>query len=243
MARKPVRRPRPPKPPLLQRLRGDFLTGLVVVLPVFLTIYVVWGLVGIVDSRVIPLIPDKYNPENVFGRNIFGFGLVVFVVFTTLVGALTKGYVGKRVVHYGERLVERMPVVRSIYNALKQVATTVFSQSSTNFERACLVEFPRREVWSIGFVVNGPTGELSAKTGEPDLVGVFIPTTPNPTNGYLIYVPRRDVVLLDMSIEDAAKMKMSAGLVGPSDERGAAPVQAGGRPARAPAAALSRQAR
>ncbi len=217
MARKPNRRPRAPKPPLLQRLRGDFLTGLVIVLPVFLTIYVVWGLVALVDSRVIPLIPARYNPENVFGRNIFGLGLLVFVLFTTLVGALTKGYIGARIVRTGESLVERMPIIRSIYNALKQVATTVFSQSSTNFDKACVVEFPRKGIWSIGFVVNGPKGELLEKTGEPDLVCVFIATTPNPTNGYLIYLPARDVVLLDMSLEEAAKLIMSAGLVGPAE--------------------------
>ena len=97
MARKPVRRPRPPKPPLLQRLRGDFLTGLVVVLPMFLTGYLLWATIGFVDAKVVPLIPGRYNPENVFGRNIFGLGVLVFLAFTTLVGALTKGFVGRRI--------------------------------------------------------------------------------------------------------------------------------------------------
>lgn len=236
MPRRPVKRPRLPKPPLMQRLRGDFLTGLVVVLPIFLTIYVVWGLVALVDSRVIPLIPARYNPENVFGRNIFGLGLFVFIVFTTMIGAFTKGYVGTRVVRHGESLVERMPIIRSIYNALKQISTTVFSQSSTSFEKACLVEFPRKDVWSIGFVVNGPKGELPEKTGEPDLVCVFIATTPNPTNGYLIYVPSREIRLLDMSLEDAAKLIMSAGLVGPSEPAPFSPPARDLRPAPAPKA-------
>jgi uncharacterized membrane protein len=217
MARKTVKRPRSPKTPLMQRLRGNFLTGLVVVLPIFLTIYVVWGLVAIIDARVIPLIPRQYNPENVFGRNIFGLGLLVFLVFTTLVGALTKGYIGMRAVSIGEGLVERMPVVRSIYNALKQVATAIFGQTGTSFEQACVVEFPRKDCWSIGFVVTGSKGDLSEKTGEPDLVGVYIPTTPNPTNGFLIYVPARDVRIIDMTLEDAAKLIMSAGLVGPAE--------------------------
>jgi uncharacterized membrane protein len=238
MARKPARRPRPPKPPLQQRLRGDFLTGLVIVLPVFLTIYVVWGLVGLVDARVIPLIPKQYNPENIFGRNIFGLGLVVFVIFTTLVGALTKGYVGAQVVRYGESLVERMPIIRSIYNALKQIASTVFSGSGTSFQQACIVEFPRKDCWSLGFVVNGPKDELAAKTATPDLVGVFIATTPNPTNGFLIYVPAREVVLLDMSLEDAAKLIMSAGIVGPAEGRPPAPAPpAPSRPTSRPVAA------
>ena len=235
MARKPARRPRPPKTPLLQRLRGDFLTGLVVVLPVFVTIYVVWGIVGLVDARVIPLIPKQYNPENVFGRNIFGLGLLVFIVFTTLIGAFTKLYVGARIVGIGESLVERMPIVRSIYNALKQVATTVFNSSGASFEKACFVEFPRRDCWSLGFIVNGPKSELPEKSGEPDLVCVFIPTTPNPTNGFLIYVPAREVRPLDMSLEDAAKLIMSAGLVGPAGPGEAPPAPPRPEPPRRPA--------
>jgi uncharacterized membrane protein len=219
MARKPVRRVRPPKPPLLQRLRGDFLTGLVVVLPVFLTIYVIWGLVGLVDARVIPLIPKQYNPENVFGRNIFGLGLVVFVVFTTMVGALTKGYVGGRIVRYGESLVERMPVVRSIYNALKQIASTVFSQSNTSFQQACLIEYPRKGTWVIAFVAAATKGEIPVRTGEPDMLSLFLPTTPNPTSGFLLFVPRRDVIVLDMSIEDAAKLVISGGMVNSAEMR------------------------
>lgn len=242
MARKPAPRRRAPKTPLLQRLRGNFLTGLVIVLPAFFTIYVIWGFVGFVDARVIPLIPAKYNPENVFGRNIFGFGAVVFVTFTTLVGALTKGYVGARVIHYGESLVERMPIVRSIYNALKQIAETVFSQTGANFQQACVVEFPRKDCWSLGFICNGPLSELPEKTGEAALVGVFIPTTPNPTNGFLIYVPRREVTVLDMTLEDAAKLIISGGMVGPGSAgaQGAKPPVRGAeaaRPAKSPARA------
>lgn len=232
MAKKPVRRVRAPKPSLLQRLRGDFLTGLVVVLPAALTVYVVWAFVGIVDARVIPLIPSKYNPENVFGRNIFGFGLVVFVAFTTLVGALTKGYVGARVVRYGESLVERMPIVRSIYNALKQIAETVFSTTNTSFQQACLVEYPRRGVWSIAFIAGETRGEVPVKAGEPEMTSIFLPSTPNPTTGFLLFVPRRDVTVLDMSVEEAAKLIISGGMVGPTDAKPPA-----ARPARSPAAA------
>ncbi len=214
MARRPTRR-RPPKTPLMQRLRGDFLTGLVVVLPVFLTIYVIWGLVGLVDSRVIPLIPRQYNPENVFGRNIFGLGLLVFLIFTTLVGALTKGYVGARVIRLGESMVERMPVVRSIYNATKQIAETVFSQSSPSFQQACLVEYPRKGLWAVAFISTATRGEIASKAGDADMLSVFLPTTPNPTSGFLLFVPRADVVMLDMSVEEAAKLIISAGLVTP----------------------------
>jgi uncharacterized membrane protein len=224
MAKKPIRRRRrAPSPTLLQRLRGDFLTGLVIVLPVFLTIYVIWGLVGLVDARVIPLIPERYNPENVFGRNIFGLGLLVFVAFTTLVGALTKGYLGARVVRFGESIVERMPVVRSIYNALKQIAETVFHQSNTSFQQACLIEYPRPGIWAIGFVASASRGEILTKAGETEMVNIFLPTTPNPTSGYLLFVPRRDVRMLDMTIEEAAKLIISGGMVQPVEAKPAAP--------------------
>jgi uncharacterized membrane protein len=216
MARKPIKRgPRPPKPGLLQRLRGDFLTGLVVVLPVFLTIYLVWAVIGLIDSRVLPLIPARYNPENVFGRNIFGLGVLVFLAFTTLVGALTKGFFGRQMLAYVEGLVERMPIVRSVYNGLKQIVETMLNQSGTTFQKACLIEYPRRGLWAVAFVATDTGGEIPGKIGEPDMVSVFLPTTPNPTSGFLLFVPRRDIVALDMSLEEAAKLVISAGLVTP----------------------------
>jgi uncharacterized membrane protein len=216
MARKPARRkPRAPRTPLPQRLRGDFLTGLVVVLPMFLTVYVVWATIGFIDAKVVPLIPRAYNPENIFGRNIFGLGVLVFLVFTTLVGALTKGFFGRQIVQFGERLVERTPVVRTIYNGLKQIVETVVSQRGSSFQKACLVEYPRKGLWAVAFVATDTRGEIPGKVGEPDLVSVFLPTTPNPTSGFLLFVPRRDVIPLDMSIEEAAKLVVSAGLVTP----------------------------
>jgi uncharacterized membrane protein len=212
---RPPRRRRPQGPSLWQRLRTDFLTGLVVVLPVALTIYLIWTVVGIIDARVLPLVPAAYNPENVFGRNIFGLGLVIFVLFTTLVGALTKGLFGRQIIHFGERIVERMPVVRSVYNGLKQIVETMLSKSGTSFKQACLIEYPRKGIWSIAFISTEARGEVPVKAGEPDLLSVFLPTTPNPTSGFLLFVPRRDVVVLDMSIEEAAKLVISAGLVSP----------------------------
>lgn len=202
-------------PSLWQRLRNDFLTGLVVVLPVALTIYLIWTVVGIIDARVLPLVPVRYNPENIFGRNIFGLGLLIFVVFTTLVGALTKGLFGRQIIHFGERIVERMPIVRSVYNGLKQIVETMLSKSGTSFREACLIEYPRKGIWSIAFISTDARGEVPLKAGEPELVSVFLPTTPNPTSGFLLFLPRRDVVVLDMSIEDAAKLVISAGLVSP----------------------------
>jgi uncharacterized membrane protein len=227
MAQKPLRRKRQPRPPLLQRLRGNFLTGLVVVLPMFLTAYLVWATIHFIDAKVVPLIPTAYNPENIFGRNIFGLGLLVFLIFTTLVGALTKGIVGRQVLQVGERLVERTPIVRSIYNGLKQIVETLFAQSGTSFKQACLVEYPRKGLWAVAFVATDTQGEIPARAGESDLVSVFLPTTPNPTSGFLLFVPRSDVVVLDMTVEEAAKLVISAGLVTPP---AAAPATAtGGR--------------
>ena len=231
MASKPVRRAKKPKTPLLQRLRNDFLTGLVVVLPMFLTAYLVWWFVGFVDDKVVPLIPRRYDPENIFGRNIFGFGLVLFVTFTTIVGALAKNLIGRQVLQFGETVLGRTPIVRPIYNGLKQIAETLFTSSGNTFQQACLVEYPRKGSWSVAFMSTGlPPGEILERTGD-DLVSVFIPMTPNPTTGFLRFVPRSEIVPLDMSLEDATKLIISAGLVTELD----AP-SPGRRPRPAPAA-------
>ena len=218
MARKPVRRKaRVANPSVFQRLRRDFLTGLAVVLPVFLTIYFVWAVIGFIDNKVVPLIPTRYDPENIFGRNIFGFGVIVFLVFTTLVGALTKGFFGRRILHFGEGIVERMPVVRSVYNGLKQIVETMLSQSNQSFQQACIIEYPRKGIWAVAFVSTPTGGEIPAKSGQDELLSLFLPTTPNPTSGFLLFVPREDVTMLDMSVEQAAKLVISAGLVNPNE--------------------------
>ena len=234
MARKPARRPKKPKTPLLQRLRTNFLTGLVVVLPMFMTAYIVWWFVGFVDDKVVPLIPRRYDPENIFGRNIFGFGLLLFVTFTTLVGALAKNLIGRSILQFGETILSRTPIVRPIYNGLKQIAETLFTQSGNTFQQACLVEYPRKGAWSVAFMSSRVHREILERTGEPDLVSVFVPMTPNPTTGFLRFVPRSDIVPLDMSLEDAAKLIISGGLV---TEPAASP--AGRKPRSTPAAAAS----
>lgn len=198
---------------LLGSVRTNFLTGLAVVLPVSLTIYLVWSFVGFVDSRVLPFLPAKYNPANYV--DIRGMGLVVFLVFTTFVGALTKGLFGRSIVRMAESLVDRMPIVRSIYNGLKQIVETVFSQSSKSFEKACLVEYPRKGIWAIAFVSTEAGGEVLQRTGATDLLSVFLPTTPNPTSGFLLFIPKSEVIILDMDVEEAAKLIISAGLVIP----------------------------
>lgn len=209
------RAPRRPSPGFLHRLRGNFLTGIVVVAPVILTFYIIWTVVTFIDAQVVPWVPAVYNPSTWLGTYVPGFGVVIFIVFTAVIGTLTKNLFGRQLVRYGESLVERMPVVRSVYNALKQIVETVLSQSKSSFKHACLIQYPSAGIWSIGFVATETTGEILDKVGERDMLSVFVPTTPNPTSGFLLFLPRRDVVILDMTIEQAAKLIISGGLVGP----------------------------
>jgi uncharacterized membrane protein len=169
---------------------------------------------------VLPLIPAGYQPEQYIGINLRGVGVIIFLVFTVLVGWVAKGLIGRSLILFGESLVNRMPVVRSIYSGVKQIAETVFAQSERSFEKACLVQYPRKDIWAIGFISTEARGEINekAQTGS-DLLSVFVPTTPNPTSGFLLYFPREDVIELDMSIEDAAKLVISAGLVYPPERK------------------------
>ena len=218
-----------PKPQsgLIAGFRNSFLTGLVVIAPVALTIWLIWSVIGWIDGFVLPFIPNLYHPDNIlntfFGQdvaiNIRGLGVVVFLLFTTFVGWIAKGFLGRSLIRIGENLVRRMPVVRSIYSGVKQIAETVFAQSDRSFEKACLVEYPRKGIWAVGFVSTEAKGEVKYKAkSNSDLLSVFVPTTPNPTSGFMLFFPRNDVIELEMSIEDAAKLVISAGLVYPPYE-------------------------
>ena len=218
-----------PKPQsgLIAGFRNSFLTGLVVIAPVALTIWLIWSVIGWIDGFVLPFIPNLYHPDNIlntfFGQdvaiNIRGLGVVVFLLFTTFVGWIAKGFLGRSLIRIGENLVRRMPVVRSIYSGVKQIAETVFAQSDRSFEKACLIEYPRKGIWAVGFVSTEAKGEVKYKAkSNSDLLSVFVPTTPNPTSGFMLFFPRNDVIELEMSIEDAAKLVISAGLVYPPYE-------------------------
>jgi uncharacterized membrane protein len=207
----------PPRPRsrLRVRLRNYFLTGIVVAAPVGITIYITWTFVHWVDSRVKPLIPHLYNPDNYLPFSVPGVGLLFAILVLTLLGFLTASLVGRTIVSYGENLVERTPLVRNIYRALKQLFETVLSQSSRSFQEVVLVEYPEKGVWRVGFVATYAKGEVAERLPQDDPIAVFIPNTPNVTAGFLIYVPRRETVHLEMSVEEAAKMIISAGLVVP----------------------------
>ncbi len=214
---------------MFSSLRASFLTGLVVIAPIGLTGWLIWTVVGWVDSFVWPFVPDAYHPDALVNRwlglegadrievNVRGIGVIVFLIFTILVGWMAKGLIGRSFLRWAEGLVDRMPVVRSIYNGAKQLAETVFSQSENSFEQACLVEYPRKGIWAIAFISTSARGELRTNIPvDEEKVAVFLPTTPNPTSGFLLFLPKSEVKPLDMKVEDAAKLIISAGLVYPT---------------------------
>ena len=193
------------------RLRAYFLAGVLITAPLGITIYVAVVFIAFIDNSVIPLIPEHYLPYR-----IPGLGLIIVVVALTLIGALTAGLFGRWVVRTGERILNRMPIIRSVYGAIKQIFETVLAQQSRAFREVVLVEFPRREAWTIGFVTARTQGEI-ARLMPNDLLTLYVPTTPNVTGGYMLFVPRKDVVPLSMSVEDAWKLVISIGIVTPPD--------------------------
>ncbi|MEM8823441.1 MAG: DUF502 domain-containing protein [Pseudomonadota bacterium] len=215
--------PSPTGPGFFGRLRNNFLTGLIVIAPIGLTLWLIWSVIGWFDSWVLPFIPAAYRPDIWLLQrfdidiDIRGIGVAFFLVFTIIVGWLAKGLIGRSILRWAENVVQKTPVVRSVYGGLKQIAETVLAQDQTSFEQACLVEYPRKGIWAIAFISTTAKGEI-ARRAKSDMISVFMPTTPNPTSGFLLFVPISDVTMLDMSVEDAAKLVISAGLVYPSTE-------------------------
>jgi uncharacterized membrane protein len=200
------------------RLRNYFLTGLVIAAPLSITIYITWGFINIVDEWIKPWVPDIYNPETYLPFDVPGVGLVFVLVGLTILGALAANLFGRTLVDMGEQLLGRMPVVRNLYSALKQIFETVISQSNTSFREVGLIEYPRKGLYAIVFVSTDAKGEILHRLddkGSEEIISVFLPTTPNPTSGFLLFLPRKDMISLDMSVEEAAKLVISAGLVTP----------------------------
>ena len=214
-AKKLVKRARPRAS---VRLRNYFLTGFVICAPLAITIYATWSFITWVDNWVKPYIPAYYNPDEYLPFTVPGVGLLVAMFVVTMVGFLTANLIGRSIVSYGESLLARLPLVRNIYSALKQIFETVFRDSSDSFTQVVLVEYPRNGLWALAFVATDTLGEVQARLNEPvgeQTVSVFLPTTPNPTSGFLLFVPKSAVITLSMSVEEAAKLVISAGLVAP----------------------------
>jgi uncharacterized membrane protein len=204
---------------IVERLRGYFLAGILVTGPIVLTLYLTWLFIDAIDGAVRWLLPDRYNPSTYL--HVPGLGLILGAIALTLIGAATANYVGRVFLKLSERILARMPVIRGVYGAMKQIFETVLAKQSNTFREAVLIEFPRKGMWTIGFITARIEGEVRDLSG-PDPVSVYVPTTPNPTSGYLVFVPRSEVRVLSMTVEEAIKMVISTGIVTPPDRRLAA---------------------
>ena len=210
-----------PGPKGRTRLRNYFLTGLIVAGPLAITAYITWWFITLVDGWVKPLVPAAYSPETYLPFPLPGFGLVIAFTALTLLGFLTANLIGRTLLDFGETALNRMPVVRGIYRGVKQVFETIFSDSGTSFRTVGLVQFPVKGTWSIVFLSTSASPDMHERLPPAgDYIGVFLPCTPNPTTGFFFYLPRRDVIELPMSVDDAAKLVMSAGVIQPADMQG-----------------------
>ncbi len=225
-------------------IRTYFLTGVLVTAPFAITIYLAFLVIDFVDARVTSIIPDRYNPNTYLPFGVPGLGLLIMFILLVVVGWVAAGYVGRIALRYGERIMSNMPVLRSIYNAAKQIIETVMSAQSSAFRQVVLVQYPHQGVWVLGFVTGDPGDEVQTHTKD-QVIGVMVPTTPNPTSGFLLYYPIGDVVYLKMSVEEAMRIIISMGIVGAQDanaetskpgENGIAVATVPGKPARTPRA-------
>jgi uncharacterized membrane protein len=200
------------------RLRNWLVTGLLVTAPIVVSLYVTWIVIHFVDSTVTPFVPARYLPESYLPFRIPGTGLVIVLVALILIGALTASLLGRYLLHLSDHLLARMPVVRGIYGATKQIFETVLSSQGNAFRSVVLIEYPRKGIWTLGFISGTTRGEVADVTDET-LVNVFVPTTPNPTSGFLLFLPKKDVMELSMTVEEGIKMIISGGIVTPPDRR------------------------
>ena len=198
----------------MKNFRRYLIAGLLVWLPIGVTVFLVRIMIGLMDRSLL-LLPNQFRPENVIGFGIPGLGFLLTIIVLLLTGVFAANFVGKSMVSFGERLLDRIPFVRSIYSATKNFTEIVFSGSGESFKKVLLIEYPRKGIYSLAFQTSSELGEVQERVGE-DLVCTFVPTTPNPTSGYIIVIPKKDIIELDMEVEAALKMIMSLGVVVPS---------------------------
>ena len=196
-------------------LRKWLLAGLLVVVPVAITVWVLQWIIGTLDQTLL-ILPEAWHPDRVFGFHIPGFGVLLTLAILLIVGAVTSNFVGKKLVRLGDRIVSRIPVVRSIYSSVKQVSDTLFSPTGNAFRTAVLLQWPRPDVWTIGFVTGLPGGDVVNYLRGDEFVSVYVPTTPNPTGGYFVMLRKSDCIELKMSVDEALKYVVSMGVVVPS---------------------------
>ncbi len=209
-----------PKPKLTlgERLRGYFLAGVLVTAPIGVTLYLGWLFVTFVDEQVGRLLPRAYNPETYLPFSVPGLGVLIAIGALILIGAFAAGFVGRTLLRMSETIMAQLPVIRNVYGAIKQILEAVIQSQHNAFREVVMLEYPRKGLWSIGFVTGSSKGEVQNITAS-EMINVFVPTTPNPTSGYLLFVPREDAIKLHMSVEDAIKLVVSGGIVTPPDQR------------------------
>lgn len=208
---------RGPKLNLLKWARNRFFTGVIVALPIVATFLAVSWIITKIDDNVFRIIPDSLNPETYLGVAIPGLGLIISIILLFLLGIIASNFLGRSVIKSGEKLLDRVPIVSPVYNALKQIVQTVAAQKDRAFRDVCLIEYPKKDVWAIGFVTADLSGKPAEALGE-DMVCVFVPTTPNPTSGFLLFVKKDSIQILDMTPEEGAKMIISGGMVSSSQD-------------------------
>ena len=199
---------------IFARFRRYFLAGILVTSPILITVYVTWLIITFIDAQVAGMLPESLDFTKKLPHQIPGLGLIISIIVITFIGAITPGFIGRTLLRVGERILDNTPVVRSIYGAIKQIMETVMSTNSESFREVVLVEYPRKGIWVIGFVTGETKGEVQTLNKET-LINVFIPTTPNPTSGFLLFVPKKDLIYMKMKVEDAVKMVISGGIVTP----------------------------
>jgi len=203
-------------------LRKWLLTGLLVIVPGVITVWVLNWIIGTLDQTLL-ILPQHWQPDEVLGYHIPGFGVVLTLAILLIVGGIASNFVGRKLVAWGDALVSRIPVVRSIYSSVKQVSDTLFSESGNAFRTAVMVQWPHPGMWTIGFVTGAPSGELDSHlhqnpdSADTSFVSVYVPSTPNPTGGYLVMVRKSDCIELNMSVDAALKYIVSMGVVAAPD--------------------------
>lgn len=206
--------PKPKRISVWAWLRGRFLAGMVIAAPIAITIFVLQFLINFIDSRVKPLLPPLLQPETYTNYAIPGFGVLVMIVALTILGAIATNLIGRSVISATDRILSRIPLVRNVYAAFKQLTEVLANNQQASYDRVVMVEYPKKGSWCIGFVASNAKGEIRENLSE-EFIGVFVPTTPNPTSGFLMFVHQNECIDLDMTVEEGAKMILSAGLIVP----------------------------
>jgi uncharacterized membrane protein len=201
----------------LGKMRNYFLAGILVTAPITITLYVTWGFLKFLDNKITPFIPYAYNPNTYLPVELPGLGLIIAVVFFITVGFFTRNFFGRLLVRMSEYVVERVPVINTIYGAIKQIFETVMASKSDAFKEVVMFEYPRKGIWVLGFVTGVTKGEVQSLT-DNETVNVFLPTTPNPTSGFLLFVPKKDLTFMSMTVEEGIKMIVSGGIITPEEK-------------------------